>query len=65
MDIMESALKKHKEWKGKIEIVSRTSVNNREELSNAYTPGVAKPCLEIEKTLSFPTSLPEGTILLR
>ena len=34
MDIMESALKKHKEWKGKIEIVSRTSVNNREELSN-------------------------------
>ena len=33
MDIMESALKKHKEWKGKIEIVSRTSVNNREELS--------------------------------
>ena len=49
MDIMESALKKHKEWKGKIEIVSRTSVNNREELSNAYTPGVAKPCLEIEK----------------
>lgn len=49
MDIMESALKKHYEWKGKIEIVSRTSVNNRDELSHAYTPGVAKPCLEIEK----------------
>lgn len=46
---MESALKKHYEWKGKIEIVSRTSVNNRDELSHAYTPGVAKPCLEIEK----------------
>lgn len=49
MDIMESALNKHKEWKGKIEIVSRTPINNREELSHAYTPGVAKPCLEIEK----------------
>lgn len=49
MDIMESALNKHKEWKGKIEIVSRTPVNNRDELSHAYTPGVARPCLEIEK----------------
>lgn len=49
MDIMESALNKHKEWKGKIEIVSRTPVNNRDQLSNAYTPGVARPCLEIEK----------------
>lgn len=49
MDIMESALKKHREWKGKIEIVSRTTVNNRDELSHAYTPGVARPCLEIEK----------------
>ncbi len=49
MDIMESALNKHREWKGKIEIVSRTPVNNRDELSHAYTPGVARPCLEIEK----------------
>lgn len=49
MDIMQSALNKHFEWKGKIEIVSRTPVNNRSELSHAYTPGVAKPCLEIEK----------------
>ena len=49
MDIMESALNKHKEWKGKIEIVSRVSVNSRDELSHAYTPGVARPCLEIEK----------------
>lgn len=47
MDIMESALQKHKEWKGKIEIVSRTSINSKDELSHAYTPGVAKPCLEI------------------
>lgn len=49
MDIMESALKKHYEWKGKIEIVSRTPINSREALSNAYTPGVARPCLEIQK----------------
>lgn len=49
MDIMESALQKHKEWKGKIEIVSRTSINSKDELSHAYTPGVAKPCLEIAK----------------
>lgn len=49
MDIMESSLQKHKEWKGKIEIVSRVAINDRESLSNAYTPGVARPCLEIEK----------------
>ncbi len=49
MDIKESALKKHYEWKGKIEVVSRCTVENREQLSNAYTPGVAAPCLEIRK----------------
>lgn len=49
MDIMQSSLQKHYEWKGKIEIVSRCTVENREQLSNAYTPGVAQPCLEIEK----------------
>ncbi len=52
---MESSLQKHKEWQGKIEIVSRVAINDRETLSNAYTPGVARPCLEIEKNpeLSF------------
>ena len=49
MDIMESSLKKHKEWNGKIEIVSRVKVENSDDLSHAYTPGVAKPCLEIQK----------------
>ena len=49
MDIMQSSLEKHYEWKGKIEVVSRCEVNNREQLSNAYTPGVAQPCLEIAK----------------
>ena len=49
MDLKEEALKKHYEWQGKIEVVSRTSVKNAEDLSIAYTPGVAQPCLEIEK----------------
>ncbi len=47
MDKKEFALKKHEEWHGKIEVVSRASVTNRDELSVAYTPGVAEPCLEI------------------
>ena len=49
MDIMEASLKKHEEWQGKIEVISRTRINDKETLSLAYTPGVAKPCLEIEK----------------
>ena len=49
MDIMQESLKKHEEWGGKIEIVSRTEINDRNSLSLAYTPGVAQPCLEIEK----------------
>ena len=49
MNIREESLKKHYEWKGKIEVVSRIPVNTREELSLAYTPGVAEPCLEIQK----------------
>lgn len=49
MDIKQEALKKHLEWKGKIEVVSRTAVTGQEELSVAYTPGVAEPCLAIQK----------------
>ncbi len=49
MDIKEKALKQHYEWKGKIEVTSRTPVTNKEQLSVAYTPGVAEPCLEINK----------------
>jgi len=52
MDIREESLKKHYEWKGKIEVVSRTPVKNKEQLSLAYTPGVAEPCLEIEKDIN-------------
>ena len=52
MDIKAEALKKHAEWQGKIEVVSRTSIKNKEQLSLAYTPGVAQPCLEIEKDIN-------------
>lgn len=48
-DIMKEALDKHKEWRGKIEISLRASLDSKEALSLAYSPGVAAPCLEIEK----------------
>ncbi len=47
MDYAKESLKKHYEWKGKIEITARAAVDNKEALSLAYTPGVAQPCLEI------------------
>lgn len=53
MDIKERAVQKHLEWGGKIEIISRAPITNREELAIAYTPGVAQPCLEIEKDKSL------------
>jgi len=49
MDYAKVSLEKHYEWKGKIEVVCRVPVDSRENLSLAYTPGVAQPCLEIEK----------------
>ena len=49
MNYAAEASRLHAEWKGKIEVVSRVPVTNREELSLAYTPGVAQPCLEIQK----------------
>ena len=52
MDIRQESLKKHYEWQGKIEVVSRVSVETRQDLSLAYTPGVAEPCLEIQKNPS-------------
>jgi len=47
MDIRKESLKKHYEWQGKIEVVSRAKIETREDLSLAYTPGVAEPCLAI------------------
>lgn len=49
MNYAEESLRLHEIWKGKIEIVSKAPVQTREELALAYTPGVAQPCLEIEK----------------
>ena len=49
MNYAEESLRLHGEWQGKIEVVSRVKVTNKEELSLAYTPGVAQPCLEIQK----------------
>ena len=52
MNYAEESLRLHGEWGGKIEVVSTVPVTNREELSLAYTPGVAAPCLEIQKDVS-------------
>lgn len=49
VDIKQEALQKHREWKGKIEVISRAPVTGKHDLAIAYTPGVAEPCLEIQK----------------
>ncbi len=51
MNYAEESLKKHYEWKGKIEVVCRAPLETTEDLSLAYTPGVAQPCLEIQKDI--------------
>jgi malate dehydrogenase (oxaloacetate-decarboxylating) len=53
MDYAKESLRLHYEWKGKLEVVPRASVKTREELSLAYTPGVAQPCLEIQKDVNL------------
>ena len=52
MDYAKESLKLHYQWKGKLEVTPRATVNNKEELSLAYTPGVAQPCLEIQKDIN-------------
>ena len=52
MDYAKESLKKHYEWAGKIEVISKVPVNSAEDLSLAYTPGVAQPCLEIQKDVN-------------
>lgn len=52
MDYMKESLKKHYEWKGKIQIETRSKINGKEDLSLAYTPGVAQACLEIQKDVN-------------
>ena len=51
MDYAKESLRLHGEWKGKIEVVSKVPLANKEDLSLAYTPGVAAPCLEIQKNV--------------
>ena len=52
MDIYQESLQKHAEWRGKIEVVARCKMEDKHDLSVAYTPGVAQPCLEINKDYS-------------
>ena len=52
MDYAKESLRLHYEWKGKLEVTPRAEVNSKEALSLAYTPGVAQPCLEIQKDVS-------------
>ena len=52
MDYAKESLRLHGEWKGKIEVVSRVPVASKDDLSLAYTPGVAQPCLEIQKDIN-------------
>ena len=53
MDKKELALNKHAEWRGKLSVETKAPITNREELAIAYTPGVAEPCLEIQKDESL------------
>lgn len=52
MDYAKESLRLHEEWKGKIEVVTTVPVETRDDLSLAYTPGVAQPCLEIQKDVN-------------
>ena len=52
MDYAAESLKLHEKWKGKIEVICRAPLNTRDDLSLAYTPGVAQPCLEIQKDVN-------------
>lgn len=53
MAIQQEALELHRQWKGKIEVVSRVSIKDKKDLSLAYTPGVAQPCLAIQKDVNL------------
>jgi malate dehydrogenase (oxaloacetate-decarboxylating) len=52
MDYAKESLRLHEEWKGKIEVISTVPVKTKDDLSLAYTPGVAQPCLEIQKDIN-------------
>lgn len=52
MDYAKESLKLHEQWKGKIEVVETVPVKSKEDLALAYTPGVAEPCLAIQKDVN-------------
>ena len=52
MDYAKESLRLHAEWKGKIEVKATVPVETKDDLSLAYTPGVAQPCLEIQKDIN-------------
>ena len=56
MDYAKESLRLHSEWRGKLEVTPRAQVDSKEALSLAYTPGVAQPCLEIQRTSARATS---------
>ena len=58
MDYAKESLRLHSEWRGKLEVTPRAQVDSKEALSLAYTPGVAQPCLEIQKDISKSYELP-------
>ena len=66
MDVKEEALKKHMEWQGKIEVVSRAPINTKEDLALAYTPGVAEPDLSFKLTrrANLVAVITDGTAVL-
>ena len=53
MDLKKKALELHEQWAGKIEVTTRCEVNSSEDLSLAYTPGVAEPCLKIKDNVDL------------
>ena len=57
MDYAKVSLEKHYDWKGKIEVICRAPLNDKDDLSLAYTPGVAQPCLEIQKDVDLSYTL--------
>lgn len=57
MDYAKEALKRHREWKGKIEVITNVPLQTADDLAVAYTPGVAQPCLEIQKDINLSYTL--------
>lgn len=52
MDYAKESLHLHEQWKGKIEVIATIPTSNKQDLSLAYAPGVAQPCLEIQKDVN-------------